>query len=311
MAKSLIMGSSGQDGHYLAKLLLGKGREVFGAGRAEKGNGSGIEYSACDITDKGQVRALVESLAPDEIYNLAGISSPQMNEASPALAFAVNATGVENLLSAISECSPESRLFQASTGYIFKSGPGIKRENSPLGPDSEYGKSKLAAHAAVASAREGGLFCANGILFNHESPLRGTGFVTRKITKAAADFKKGIRREPLALGSMGAVRDWGFAGDYVEAMWLMMQAGKPKDYIIATGAGHTVEDICRIAFGHVGLDYRNHISQDRSLLRKTGPSALVGDPSLIRNDLNWSAKTSFEELVKMMVDFDLSEGAKA
>jgi GDPmannose 4,6-dehydratase len=307
MVKSLIMGVNGQDGHYLSKLLLGKGHKIIGAGRAKKSHG--FEYAVCDITHKGQVRHLVEAVAPDEIYNLAGVSSPAICENNPGLAFSVNVNGVENLLSAISECCPKSRLFQASTGYIFKSSQAIKNEGSQIGPDGAYGKNKLLAHQKVAEARATGLFAVNGVLFNHESPLRGTEFVTRKITKAAAELRRGLRSEPLRLGNMDAIRDWGFAGDYAEAMRLMLQASEPKDYIIATGEGHTVTDICKVAFGHLGMDYHDHITIDQSLVRKTGPNVLVGDPSLIRNDLNWSAKTSFKELVEMMVDFDLGEGA--
>ncbi len=307
MKKSLIFGINGQDGHYLGRLLLEKGHEVLGAGRGQPCGIGG--YIACDISDQGAVSSVIAKALPDEIYNLAGISSPIANEKEPKLAYAVNVKGVENIISAISSHCPSARLFQASTGYIFSPGPDRKTERSALGPSGAYGKQKLEAHLLVADARKGGMFAANGILFNHESPLRSADFVTRKVTQAAAAFKQGRRTSQLPMGGLDSVRDWGFAGDYVEAMRLMLQSGAPKDYVISTGIGHSVADLCGIAFGHVGLDYGKYVSVESGIVPQTTPSVLVGDPSLIRKDLNWSAKMPFEELVRMMVDHDLSQGA--
>jgi GDPmannose 4,6-dehydratase len=201
---------------------------------------------------------------------------------------------------------PKARLFQASSGYIFSQGAGNKTESSPFGPSGVYGKHKLEAHLMVSAARDDGLFAASGILFNHESPMRGAEFVTRKVAIAAAEFKLGLRSVPLKLGNLDSVRDWGFAGDYVQGMRLMLQADAPKDYVISTGVGHTVADLCREAFGYVGLDYKDHVEIESAASGNHGPSILVGDPSLIKKDLNWSAKMQFSELVQMMVEHDLS-----
>jgi len=307
--KALIFGVGGQDGHYLSKLLLGKGCEVAGCGvRPAKAPDGGLEYHVCDITDAAQVESLVSKVAPDEAYNLAGISSPSLNERDLALSYAVNAQGAKNVIAALQKHAPSCRFFQSSTAYIFAPSSSPHGEKDLLGPTGAYGKSKLEAHLATTNARKSGLYAANGILFNHESPLRPVGFVTRKITAAAAEFRLGKRIAPLELGNVNAVRDWGFAGDYVKAMWLMLQQNEPKDYVIATGAGHTVLDFCNVAFSHVGLDYKAHTTIQQSLMRKNEVDVLVGDPSSIRRDLKWSANTTFAELVAMMVDADLKEG---
>ncbi|MFA6214466.1 MAG: GDP-mannose 4,6-dehydratase [Candidatus Micrarchaeia archaeon] len=309
MKKSLIFGVSGQDGYYLGRLLLAKGHDVVGASRAPACPACDFAYAQCDVSKKDEVARLVSKTLPGEIYNLAGASSPSAIEKDPGRSYEINVKGAANIISAAEAICPSPRVFQASSGYIFSEGPGLKSESSRFGPTSVYGRQKLEAHSMVADARKSGLFAANGILFNHESPLRGTEFVTRKVTKAAAEFKLKLRSSPLRLGSLDSVRDWGFAGDYVDAMRLMLGAGKPKDYVISTGIGHTVSDLCKAAFDRVGLDYEKHVSADSSPVPQTGPSVLIGDPSLIRKDLKWSAKTSFEELVKMMVDYDLSAGA--
>jgi GDPmannose 4,6-dehydratase len=307
MGKSLIFGINGQDGHYLGPLLESKGQVVFGAGRRR--NSAHTNHFECDISDKASVGAVLARVRPDEIYNLAGISSPVENEAHPGLAYNVNVKGVGNIISAMGEHCPDARLLQASSGYIFSPGAERKSEQSKFGPTGAYGKHKLEAHMLVCDARKRGLFAANGILFNHESPMRSPEFVTRKVTQAAAEFKQGRRTSALPMGDLEAVRDWGFAGDYVEAMQLMLAAPLPKDYVIATGKGHSVAQLCEEAFSRVGLDYKHHIFQDKALVRKDGPDTLVGDPSLIRKDLNWFAKMPFREMVRMMVDHDLSQGA--
>ena len=302
---ALIFGANGQDGSYLSEFLASKGYVVVGAGL--KSASPGFEYQICDVADGKRVDSLVSEVQPDETYNLAGMAVPRLCEEQPALAHSVNVQGTKNVISAIESHARHCRLFNASTAYIFSPGMGRKNEGSEFGPTGVYGKTKLLAHIAAAEARKRGIFSANGILFNHESPLRPPEYVTRKVTLAAAEFKKGLRTEPLGLGSLSAVRDWGFAGDYVKAMWLMLQAQEPKDYVIATGVGHSVAEWCEAAFGYVGLDYTKHVAFNDDA-EKAGGDVLVGDPSLIKRDLNWSADTPFEKLVGMMVEADLHQG---
>ncbi len=302
---ALIFGATGQDGFYLSELLQSKGYEVRGTCLKKPDAVLAFACRACDVADASQVAALVSEIMPDEAYNLAGLSSPRLNETNPTLSYAVNAVGAKNILSALEKHAPACKFFQASTGYIFLPGKEPKNECSPFGPTGVYGKTKLEAHLAAVAAREGGLFAANGILFNHESPRRPPEFVVRKITRAAAEFKLGKRVKPLELGNTGAVRDWGYAGDYVKAMWLMLQAKKPKDYVIATGKGRSVQELCKEAFSAVGLDYSTHIATDQGLLRKNEIDVLVGDPTAIKTDLKWSADTTFGKLIGMMVEADL------
>ncbi len=300
---ALITGVGGQDGHYLSQLLLSKNYRVVGMG-IQKAN-LGLEYIECNISEKEKVTAAIRDLHPDEIYNLAGISSIRIAESNPQLATAVNSKGVSNIIEAIRTHAPHCRLFQASSAYIFAPSMEKKTEDSPVGPQTTYGKTKLQAQLAVKKAREDGIFACSGILFNHESALRTEDFVTRKVSKAAAQFALGKRSAPLMLGDMDAVRDWGFAGDYVEAMWMMLQAKAPKDYIIATGIAHSVRELCRKAFECVELDYAKYTAADPQLAARKEGNLHVGDPSLIKKELNWRAKTSFEELVEMMVKEDL------
>jgi len=302
---ALITGIHGQDGHFLGGMLRSKGYRVAGISPNHADGESGT--SVCDITDRQAVREVIRGVNPDEIYNLAGISSISNAENDMARAFAVNADGVKNLLEAAGEFAPRCRFFQASSAYVFASSTERKNEQSPFGPTTTYGKTKLAAHMAVAEARKRGMFACCGILFNHESPLRTQDFVTQKIATAAAEFARKKRTAPLVLGNLDAVRDWGYAGDYVEAMFLMLKNATPKDYVIATGKAHTVRDVCKMAFGHVGLDYEGYVRTDPALVRKDEKNLHVGDPALIRKDLNWAAKTTIESLVAMMVDENLKK----
>ena len=304
--KAIIFGAGGQDGHYLNRLLGQKGYRVLGTGAGGQAGESAGEYQKCDITSREQVEKVVSGFLPDEAYNLAAVSSPKIAEEAPALAHAVNVDGVENLIGAIERHCPKCRIFHASSGYIFAPSADAKNEKSPFGASGEYAKTKLQAHFLVAQARKRGMFAANGILFNHESPLRGEEFVTRKVTHAAAQFKLGMRKERLLMGDLDSVRDWGFAGDYVEAMWMMLQAKKPADYVIATGEAHSVREFCEVAFSRLGMDYGKFVGTYPALLRPKGINRLVGDITLIKKELGWMPKTSFAQLVEMMVGADIA-----
>jgi len=246
----------------------------------------------------------ITEFSPDEIYNLAAISSHRMITEKPAEAFAVNALAPVAMLSEISKMGKKPRFLQASTAYIFEGMEGKVDEKSVPCPTGTYGISKLASHLMVKHFCSQGLFACNAILFNHESPRRGTDFVTRKITRAAAEFSKGKRSEPLLLGNLDSQRDWGFAGDYVEAMWLMLQQAKPDDYVIATGESHSVHDFCEAAFSHVGLGWKEYVKTDSSLVRKS-ETRLQASTGKARKELGWAPKVKFKELVHMMVDADM------
>ena len=305
MAKrALIYGIIGQDGQYLSRLLLEKGYSVAGTSRNE-GSLPGVEkiYSADLAGETEHFLFPLNDFSPDEVYNLAGISSPRVADANPVAALKVNSQAPIAMLGAIAKLGNKARFFQASSAYMF-SGQQRVNEASQPSPAGEYGRSKLQAHLAVAECRKKGAFACSGILFNHESPLRSPDFVTRKISLAAAEFALGKRQGLLSLGSLDARRDWGFAGDYVEAMWLMLQQEKPGDYVIATGEQHSVRDFCKEAFSHAGLDYEKCIVSDPGLMRRpeTGVSA---DIHRAREALGWKPKTSFKQLVHMMVDEDI------
>lgn len=310
--KALIYGISGQDGFYLSELLSKKGYVVAGVARE---GGSRQQHAkktyVADLAGKPDGFLFpITDFMPDEIYNLAGISSMQEAEANPALAMKVNAEAVKLMLGRMRQSCPKARFFQASSGYIY-SGSGIVDETSVPNPSNVYGKTKLAAQLYVKEARESGAFACCGILFNHESPRRGATFVTRKITMGAARIKLGLA-ESLPLGNLDSMRDWGFAGDYVEAMWLMLQQKQPGDFVIATGESHTVRDLCEAAFSHVGLDYKQYVKADPSLVRK-GEPVLQADISRAKERLGWEPTTAFSGLVSMMVDEDLkffSQGEK-
>jgi len=303
--KALIYGISGQDGYYAAKLLQSKGYEIHGISHSKPALLPDVGFTQADLA--GDERAYLEPLhnfAPDEIYYLAGINSHQKVIENPTLAFRVNALAPIAIMQEISSNAPKARFFHASSAYIFEAKPGrVNEETAPL-PNSAYGISKLSSHLMTRQFRKEGLFACNGILFNHESPKRQADFVTRKITRAAAAISLGMQQEKLALGNLDAQRDWGFAGDYVEAMWLMLQQERPDDYIIATGETHTVREFSQEAFLHVHLDWEDHVRSDPALVRKS-EQRLEADISKARMKLGWAPKVKFKEIVHMMVDADL------
>jgi GDPmannose 4,6-dehydratase len=315
--RALITGVAGQDGTYLSRLLVGKGYEVFGLTRAcelaaarEICEPAGVRVLEGDLTDTASLEAAIDASRPDEIYNLAGRSSVGLSWTDPIPTGEVNALGVLRLVDAVRRLAPRARIFQASSAEIFGNPDRTPQdEQTPIAPITPYGASKAYAHFLMRNAREGwGLFACSGILYNHESPYRPLGFVTRKITDAVARIKYG-RAETLRLGNLDAQRDWGFAGDYVEGMWLMLQADRPDDYVLATGVPHTVRDFCEVAFSHVGLDWRDHVEVAEEFLRPVDRQAPVGDASKARRQLGWEPRTGFEELVVMMVDADLARVA--
>ncbi|MEO8740564.1 MAG: GDP-mannose 4,6-dehydratase [Casimicrobiaceae bacterium] len=315
--KALITGISGQDGAYLARFLLEKGYAVYGllARRSsdslwrlrELGIVDAVNIVDGDLTDLSSIdRALAASEAT-EVYNLGAQSFVATSWQQPLLTAQVTGVAAMNVLESIRRHDPKTRFYQASTSEMFGL---IQRErqdeSTPFHPRSPYGVAKLFAHWTTVNYRESfGMHASSGILFNHESPLRGIEFVTRKVTDAVARIKLGKQKE-LRLGNIDARRDWGFAGDYVEAMWLMLQQDKPDDYVIATGKTTTVRDMCRIAFEHVGLDHGQHVVIDRKFFRPAEVDVLLGNPAKARAALGWEAKTDIDALIRMMVDADLA-----
>ena len=314
---ALITGITGQDGAYLSQLLLNKGYEVHGL-LARRGSDTlwrlrelGIEGQVKlidgDLMDLSSlIRALQVSKA-DEVYNLGAQSFVGTSWQQPVLTEQVDGVGAVNVLEAVRIVNPQARFYQASTSEMFGLIQAEKQdEKTPFYPRSPYGVAKLMAHWATVNYREShGLHASSGILFNHESPLRGIEFVTRKVSHAAASIKLGLQKE-LRLGNIDAKRDWGFAGDYVEAMWLMLQQDKADDYVIATGTTTTVRDMCEIAFAHVGLKAQDHVVVDERYFRPAEVDVLLGNPAKARAELGWEPKTSLEQLVAMMVDADLA-----
>jgi len=304
MAKSaLIYGILGQDGHYLSKFLSEKGYSVAGVSRTGAILPGAKAYAADLSGESKQYLFPIDDFSPDEIYNLAGISNPRVADADPSLASKVNAMPAAEILKKILDEKSKARFFQASSCYMFSGSQKVSESTAPS-PGGAYGRSKLEAHLAVAEARKKGAYACSGILFNHESPLRTLEFATRKISSAAAEFSLGRRTEPLLLGNLDVSRDWGFAGDYVEAMWLMLQQEAPGDYVIATGKPHTVRDFCMEAFSYVGLDYEKHVQVDKRLIRASETN-MVADISKIESIIGWKPKTDFRTLVRMMVDADV------
>jgi len=314
---ALITGISGQDGAYLARFLLGKGYRVWGmlARRSsdslwrlrELGVADQVGIVEGDLTDISSIDRALEASSADEVYNLGAQSFVATSWQQPLLTAQVTGVGALNVLEAIRRHDHKTRFYQASTSEMFGL---IQRERqdeaTPFHPRSPYGVAKLFAHWATVNYRESfGLHASSGILFNHESPLRGIEFVTRKVTDAVARIKRGKQRE-LRLGNIDAKRDWGFAGDYVEAMWSMLQQDKPDDYVIATGKTTTVRDMCKIAFEYVGLDYREHVVVDPKFFRPAEVDVLLGNPDKARSVLGWKAKTDVAALIQMMVDADLA-----
>lgn len=317
MSKSaLITGITGQDGAYLAKLLLEKGYKVHGI-MARRGSDSlwrlrelGVERDVSlidgDLTDVTSLIRAMEIARPQEVYNLGAQSFVGTSWSQPILTAQVTGVGAINVLEAVRIVDAKARFYQASTSEMFGLIQAAKQdENTPFYPRSPYGVAKLMAHWATVNYRESfGLHASSGILFNHESPLRGPEFVTRKVTQAVARIKKGLQKE-LRLGNIDAQRDWGFAGDYVEAMWAMLQQEEASDYVVATGTTTTVRDMCEIAFKHVGLDYQDYVVIDPEFFRPAEVDILLGNPAKAKARLGWEPKTSLDQLIGMMVDSDL------
>ena len=312
----LITGITGQDGAYLAKLLLGKGYRVFGlhARRSTDtlwrlrhlGIESEVNLIDGDLVDLSAVIRGMEKSAAEEVYNLGAQSFVGSSWDQPVLTANVTGVGALNVLEAVRIVNPKARFYQASTSEMFGLiQETMQSETTPFYPRSPYGVAKLYAHWMTVNYRESfGLHASSGILFNHESPLRGIEFVTRKVTDAVARIKLGKQKE-LRLGNIDAKRDWGFAGDYVEAMWLMLQQDKPDDYVVATGLTTTVRDMCRIAFNHVGLKHEDHVVIDPKFYRPAEVEVLLGNPAKAKAKLGWVAQTNLETLITMMVDADM------
>ena len=319
MKTALITGVTGQDGSYLVELLLAKGYEVHGLvrrssvlsrERLEKIQAAGapgrLKLHYGDLSEPlGLVRVL-QSVQPDEVYNLAAQSHVGVSFELPDFTGDVTGVGVLRLLEAIRLTGLDTRFYQASSSELFGSTPPPQNETTPFHPRSPYAVAKLYGYWATVNYREAyGMFACNGILFNHESPRRGENFVTRKVTRAAAAIKLGKQKE-LVLGNLEARRDWGFAGDYVEAMWLMLQHHEPIDFVISTGESHTIRELCEVAFNHVGLNYQDHVVSSEKFIRPSEVDHLLGDCSLAKALLGWEPKVSFNQLITMMVDSDLA-----
>ena len=312
--RALITGITGQDGSYLAENLLEKGYEVYGMlRRRSTESGERIDHLTGrvnivhgDLLDQFSLVRMLETVQPNEIYNLAAQSFVPASFREPVLTAEFTAVGVTRLLEAVRHVDPTIRFYQASSSEMFgKVRETPQSENTPFHPRSPYGVAKVYGHWITVNYRESyGLFACSGILFNHESPRRGYEFVTRKVTNAVARIALGLD-DHVMLGNLDARRDWGFAGDYVEAMWAMLQQETPGDYVIATGETHSVEEMVALAFSHVGLDWNKFVRIDPSLVRPAEVDLLVGDPSLAKERLGWQAKTTFAELIGMMVDADL------
>lgn len=313
MTTALITGITGQDGSYLAEFLLGKGYRVVGMARRSSTVTSGriahldIEIVQGDLLDQNSLAQALRDVRPDEVYNLGAQSFVPASWNQPVYTAEVTGLGVLKMLEAIRQSDPTIRFYQASSSEMFGAVREMPQtERTPFYPRSPYGVAKVYGHQITVNYRESyGLFACSGILFNHESPRRGLEFVTRKITDGAARIKLGLASE-LVLGNLDAYRDWGFAGDYVRAMWLMLQQPEPDDYIIATGEAHSVADFCREAFARVGLDYADHVRSDPAFIRPAEVTHLLGDASKAKAALGWEPEVGFSELVARMVDADLA-----
>jgi GDPmannose 4,6-dehydratase len=315
MPRALITGVTGQDGSYLAEFLLGKGYEVVGMVRRTSHHSyeridhllDRIEIVAADLLDQHSLTVVLQEVRPDEVYNLAAQSFVPTSWSQPVLTGEFTALGVTRILEAIRLVHPTARFYQASSSEMFgKVTETPQRETTPFYPRSPYGVAKVYGHWITVNYRESyDLFAVSGILFNHESPRRGIEFVTRKVTDGVARIKLGLAKE-LHLGNLDARRDWGYAGDYVEAMWLMLQQPEPRDYVVGTGETHSVRELVDIAFRHVGLDYHQYVVSDPRYYRPAEVELLLADPSKAHRELGWRPMVSFEQLVTMMVDADLA-----
>jgi GDPmannose 4,6-dehydratase len=317
---ALITGITGQDGSYLAELLLSKGYDVHGLVRRSSSINTGridgiyqdpheshrrlfLHYG--DLTDGVNLVNLLHKVQPDEVYNLGAMSHVKVSFEMPEYTASTDAVGTVRLLEAIRESGRECRFYQASTSEMFGASPPPQNESTAFYPRSPYGAAKLYSHWVTINYREAyGLFAVSGILFNHESPRRGETFVTRKITRAVARIKAGLLRE-VYLGNLDAVRDWGYAPEYVEGMWRMLQQDEPADFVLATGFGYTVRDFAQFAFDHVGLDWQEYVKYDKTYERPTEVDALIGDASKAQDLLGWKAQTQAPELSRLMVDADI------
>ena len=322
MKKALITGITGQDGSYLAEFLLGKGYDVYGIIRRSSSFNTGridpiyedphvphrrLELVYGDLNDASSLNHIIRRIKPDEIYNLGAQSHVRVSFDIPEYTGEITGLGTIRLLEAIRESGLKPKFYQASSSEMFGKVQDVpQRETTPFYPRSPYGAAKVYAYWVTVNYREAyGLFACNGILFNHESPRRGETFVTRKITKAAARIKLGLQQD-LFLGNLDAKRDWGFAGDYVEAMWMMLQTEVPTDYVIATGETHTVKEMLELAFDRLKLDWKKHVKIDPKYYRPTEVDLLIGDASKAKKELGWQPKIKFQELIAMMVDADLA-----
>jgi GDPmannose 4,6-dehydratase len=314
MPTALITGVTGQDGSYLAEFLLEQGYKVVGlVRRTSTVNFERIRHiqkrltlASGDLLDQASLIAVLQEHHPQEVYNLAAQSFVPTSWKQPVFTGEVTALGVTRLLDAIRQVDPEIRFYQASSSEMFGKVREVpQNENTPFYPRSPYGVAKVYAHWITVNYRESyDLFACSGILFNHESPRRGLEFVTRKVTYGAALIKLGMARD-LRLGNLDAKRDWGFAGDYVRAMWLMLQQERPDDYVVGTGQTHSVRELCEAAFGHLGLDYQDFVKVDPRYIRPADVDLLVSDPAKARRVLGWEPGVSFQDLIAMMVEADL------
>jgi GDPmannose 4,6-dehydratase len=315
MKKALITGITGQDGSYLAELLLAKGYEVHGLTRRSSTTVTGriahildrVHLVSGDLLDQVSLNDAVATIQPDEVYNLAAQSFVQTSWSQPILTAEFTAVGVAKILEAVRRGAPKARFYQASSSEQFGKVQAVPQsETTPFYPRSPYGVAKVYGHWITINYRESfQMHATSGILFNHESPRRGIEFVTRKITYNVALIKNGLASE-LRLGNLEARRDWGFAGDHVEAMWLMLQQDEPGDYVVATDETHSVREFCEIAFAHAGLDYQRYVKVDPKFYRPAEVDLLIGDSTKARKTLGWAPRVKFQELVRMMVDADLA-----
>jgi GDPmannose 4,6-dehydratase len=319
MPTALITGVTGQDGSYLAELLLAKGYRVVGVVRRTSHDSyerighllDRVEIVPADLLDQHSLTVVVRDVAPDEVYNLAAQSFVPTSFTQPVLTGEFTALGVTRLLEAIRLACPSARFYQASSSEMFGKAVEVpQRETTPFHPRSPYGVAKVYGHWITVNYRESyGLFACSGVLFNHESPRRGLEFVTRKISHGVAAIKLGLASE-LRLGNLDARRDWGFAGDYVDAMWRMLQQPAPGDYVVGTGETHSVREFAELAFAHVGLDWQDHVRVDPALVRPAEVDLLLADPARACAALAWAPRVGFRDLVTMMVDADLERLAR-